>query len=193
MEWTEQQAVAQARGGDPEAFRALVERHSRSLFRLGYRMTGNEHDAEEVVQETLLRAYRRLGRFEQRANFGTWLYRIAVNCALDLRRAKKREESRREAPGPDPEAESSLDSIPAAGASPERLAISSEIRREVSLAMDRLTDAERAAFVLRHFEGHSIEEIGATLGLAASATKNTIFRAVQKLRGSLAPLASAAR
>src|SRR6058998_1465877 len=91
MDATEAAAVlARARQGDSDAFGALVERHSRSIFRLAYRMTGNEHDAEDVVQDTFLRAHRRLARFQERANFGTWLYRIAVNCSLDLMRRRRR-------------------------------------------------------------------------------------------------------
>src|SRR6476660_2784995 len=82
-------ALARARQGDGEAFRALVERHSTRAFRLAYRMTGNEQDAEDVVQEAFLRAYKQLGRFESRANFGTWLYRIVANCSVDLMRAKQ--------------------------------------------------------------------------------------------------------
>src|SRR6058998_159042 len=90
MDATESAAVlARARQGDSEAFRALVERHGRSVFLLAYRMTGNEQDAEDVVQESFLRAYRQLGRFEARANFGTWLYRIVANCSVDLMRAKQ--------------------------------------------------------------------------------------------------------
>src|SRR3954470_1500462 len=90
MDATEGAAVlARARQGDGDAFRALVERHSRSVYRLAYRMTGNEQDAEDVVQESFLRAYRQLGRFESRANFGTWLYRITANCSVDLMRARQ--------------------------------------------------------------------------------------------------------
>src|SRR6187397_314219 len=90
MDATDRTAVlARARGGDGEAFRVLVEQHSRRVFQLAFRMTGNEHDAEDVVQESFLRAYRQLGRFEARANFGTWLYRIVANCAVDLLRAKR--------------------------------------------------------------------------------------------------------
>src|SRR6266849_635086 len=90
MDATEAAAVlARARQGDSEAFRALVERHSRSVFRLAFRMTGHEQDAEDVVQESFLRAYRQLGRFESRANFGTWLYRIVANCSIDLMQAKR--------------------------------------------------------------------------------------------------------
>nr|HEV7955221.1 sigma-70 family RNA polymerase sigma factor [Candidatus Acidoferrales bacterium] len=82
MDGGDAENVALALGGDQDAFRVLVERHSRTLFRLAHRMTGNEQDAEEVVQEAMLRAYRRLDKFEARSNFGTWLYRIAVNCSL---------------------------------------------------------------------------------------------------------------
>src|SRR5918911_1873700 len=90
MDATDVTAVlAKARQGDSEAFRALVEQHSRRAFQLAYRMTGNEQDAEDVVQESFIRAYRQLGRFESRANFGTWLYRIVANCSVDLMRAKQ--------------------------------------------------------------------------------------------------------
>src|SRR6476469_3193709 len=90
MDATETAAVlARARQGDSDAFRALVEKHGRSVFRLAFRMTGNEQDAEDVVQESFLRAYRQLGRFESRANFGTWLYRIVANCSVDLMRSKQ--------------------------------------------------------------------------------------------------------
>ena len=90
MEPTDATFVARARTGDSDAFRVLVERHSRALFRLAFRMTGNQQDAEDVVQESFLRAYKQLGKFDERATFGTWLYRIAANCSLDLVRSRKR-------------------------------------------------------------------------------------------------------
>src|ERR671938_1542565 len=90
MDATDATAVLdRARQGDSDAFRVLVEQHSRTVFRLAYRITGNEQDAEDVVQESFLRAYRQLGRFEARANFGTWLYRIVANCSVDLMRARQ--------------------------------------------------------------------------------------------------------
>src|SRR5262245_65888737 len=85
-------AVAKVRGGDQDAFRVLVERHSRNIYRLAYRMTGKREDAEDVVQETFVRAYRQLGRFEARSNFGTWLYRVGFNCAIDYMRARPHRE-----------------------------------------------------------------------------------------------------
>ncbi|MGH9791581.1 MAG: RNA polymerase sigma factor [Candidatus Acidiferrales bacterium] len=189
MEGNDAAMVAQAVAGDREAFRFLVERHSHGVFRLAFRMTGNEHDAEEVVQEAFLRAYRRLAGFESRANFGTWLYRITVNCALDFVRVRQRHTEHRQQPSADPDQPELMESLEADGPTPDRLAESEQMRRRVSAAMLELTPVERTAFTLRHFEGHSIQEIGRTLGLRTSATKNSIFRAVQKLRRSLAPLA----
>src|ERR1700690_1152875 len=90
MEQSDAEAIAQIRAGDADAFRVLVERHSRSVFRLAFRMTGNEHDAEDLVQETFLRAFRQIRKYDGRASFGTWLYRIASNCSLDLIRSRKR-------------------------------------------------------------------------------------------------------
>lgn len=96
-------AVARARGGDRDAFRLLVERHSRAVYMLALRLTGNCHDAEDIVQETFLKVHRQLGRFESRASFGTWVHRIAVNCAVDLLKlialqALQRSEPQRAAP-----------------------------------------------------------------------------------------------
>src|ERR671925_1028544 len=116
-------ALARARQGDSEAFRALVERHSRSVFRLAFRMTGNEQDAEDVVQESFLRAYRQLGRFESRANFGTWLYRIVANCSVDLMRAKQARHDQARGESLDAATALSADDLP----DPERLAKSAEI------------------------------------------------------------------
>src|SRR2546429_5840843 len=85
-------AVERTLAGDRDAFRVLVERHSHNVFRLAYRMTGNRQDAEEVVQEAFLRAYQKLGQFAARANFGTWVYRIAANYAIDRMRQRKKED-----------------------------------------------------------------------------------------------------
>jgi len=187
MDATEAAAVlARARQGDSEAFRELVERHSRSVFRLAYRMTGNEQDAEDVVQESFLRAYKQLGRFESRANFGTWLYRIVSNCSVDLMRAKQARHDQVRGDSIDEAAQLPAGDLPG----PERMAQSAEIERRVQAALSELSPLERAAFTLRHYEGRSIEEIGAALNLGTSAAKHSVFRAVKKLRVALAPLRS---
>src|ERR1041385_8579598 len=168
MDGTEVAAVlARARQGDSEAFQILVERHSRRAFQLAFRMTGNEQDAEDVVQESFLRAYRQLHRFESRAGFATWLHRIAANCSLDLLRRRKRRDDPLETLEPD-----SLE--PAAMlspniASPDDQVFHRELQQTVEAAMDQLTPIERTAFVLRHFEGQSIDEIGRALGARQNA------------------------
>ena len=178
-------AVALARDGDSEAFRALVERHSRAVFRLAHRMTGNASDAEDVVQETFLKAYRQLSRFESRANFGTWVHRIAVNCSIDLIRARPHREAGHDAT--DLEQFGAADTAEPGLPSPERLMLSAEVQGRISDAMTSLSKMERAAFVLRHFEGQSIDEISRALGLKTNATKHSIFRAVKKMRQALEP------
>lgn len=179
------ETVARARAGDAEAFRRLVERHGHSVFRLAFRMTGNEHDAEDVVQEAFLRAYRSLERFEERAHFGSWMYRIAANCAYDSLRARERRPQAAEGllneEGDGPAVELASDEP-----SPERLVFGGEVRRRVRQAMTRMSVLERSAFTLRHFEGMSIEEIGRALDLDASAAKQSVFRAVKKVREALA-------
>jgi len=183
MEMTDVTVVSRARTGDPDAFRLLVERHSQPIFRVAYRMTGNEHDADDVVQETVLRAYRQIDKFEERANFGTWVHRIAVNCALDLLRSRGRLDRHY---GGDPE-EAEMSGAASSDPQQDRLLLSAELREQVAAAMERLSGNERTAFVLRHFEGMPVEEIGKTLGIQVNAAKHTIFRAVRKLRQSLEP------
>ena len=185
-------AVERARSGDSDAFRLLVEQHSRAVFRLAFRMTGNEQDAEDVVQETFLRAYRQLDKYEARSSFATWLYRIASNYSLDLIRMRKRHEEKRER-GSKAEERDILQTIPVNAPGPDRIAHSTQVQARVNEALNELSDQERTAFVLRHFEGLSIDEIGETLGTGTNATKHSIFRAVQKLRRSLEPLVSTAR
>src|SRR5436309_14203172 len=180
-------ALVRARQGDSEAFRALVERHSERAFRLAFRMTGNEQDAEDVVQESFLRAYRQLGRFESRANFGTWLYRITANCAVDLMRARQARHDQARGDSLDDAAIDLQSNRP----DPERLSESAQIQQRVSEAMQALSPLERAAFTLRHYEGRTIAEISRTLGLGTSAAKHSVFRAVRKLRAALEPLAPA--
>jgi RNA polymerase sigma-70 factor (ECF subfamily) len=178
-------AVAQARGGDQEAFRLLVERHSRSLYRLAYRMTGRQEDAEDVVQETFVRAYRQLGRFEARSNFGTWLYRIGFNCAIDYMRARPHRESA--------EGHERLEQLSgqSRGPSTDDLVYANEIGGLVQEAREALSPQERAAFLMRHYQGCSIDEICRTLDLRTNAAKHSIFRAVKKMRIALRPLMEA--
>jgi RNA polymerase sigma-70 factor (ECF subfamily) len=172
--------------GDREAYGALVARHSHSLFRAAYRITGNEADAKDVVQEAFLRGYRKLESFESRSDFGTWIYRIAVRCSLDKIADRKMDESSRIADEDDPEQQTVQVADTAAG--PEQLLLGGEIGALQEMAMRGLTPIERTAFVLRHLEGRSLDEIAAALGIAPNSAKQAVYRAVHKLRRRLAAL-----
>jgi len=179
MERTEISVVRLAQAGSAEAFRELVESHGPKLFRLAYRITGDEATAEDVVQETFLRAYRALSRFDERAQWSTWIHRIAVNTALEIVRKRQRQPSQSSQNPEDPH--------PSPDPGPDRIALGLELERAVRSALADLTPMERTAFVLRHFEGRSIAEICEQLGLGVSAGKQAIFRAVKKLRLVLEP------
>jgi RNA polymerase sigma-70 factor (ECF subfamily) len=185
-------AVERTLAGERDAYRVLVETYSNSVYRLAYRMTGNTHDAEEVVQEAFLRGYQKLRQFAGNSNFGTWIYRIAANYAIDRMRQRKGEDARRQVPSK--RGEDGLESDPMSqamdpGPSPERLASSGQLAAKMKEALAALTPAERTAIVMRHWEGCGIEEIAAVLNSNSNATKNTVFRAVSKLRKALEPFA----
>ncbi len=124
-------AIERTLAGDRDAFRILVERHSATIFRLAYRLSGNHHDAEEIVQEAFLRAYQKLEQFASQANFATWVYRIAANYSIDRMRQKKKEDARRQAPSAemsDDVDQDPLRQIPDAAPTPERLTQSVELQ-----------------------------------------------------------------
>ena len=187
MEERDPSVVAKARDGDRDAFKTLVETHSRYIYSLAHRMTGNAQDAEDVVQEAWLKAHKQLSRFESRADFRTWMHRITVNCSIDLIRARRHREDAHDPTDLEqgPLSEKGAEAQP----TPERVAASVQISDRVNEALGLLTALERAAFTLRHVEGMSIEEVGARLGMKTSATKHSIFRAVKKMRAALEPFA----
>jgi RNA polymerase sigma-70 factor, ECF subfamily len=168
---------------DVEVFLSLVERHRRYLYNLAFRITGNEQDAKDVVQDCLFNAYLRLDQFERRADLRTWLNRILVNCALDhLRSLRRRPDMHNPKPIADI-AEVAMSSSP----DPERLAARADWRRQVGAVMDTMSPLERVTFTLRHFEGCSIAQIAQRVGIGDNAAKQHIFRAVRKLRLALEP------
>jgi RNA polymerase sigma-70 factor (ECF subfamily) len=183
--------VATIIGGDRDAYRILMDRYARGVFRLAYRMTGNEEDANEVVQETFLRAYKQLQRWESRSSFSTWLYRIAANYSIDMTRQKrKRSEISLTQYNDGGEVVDISQYMRSDEPGPDRLLDSSRLKECVSTTLNELSGQERTAFVLRHFEDQSIDQISSALGLSANATKQSIFRAVKKLRRALEPLVS---
>jgi RNA polymerase sigma-70 factor, ECF subfamily len=183
---SDQALIRAVLAGDKEAYGVLVERHGEAMFRVAFRITECEPDAEEIVQEALLRGYRSLAEFDARADFRTWIYRIAVNCALQL--LKKRKSEAAVPIGEEFDEERPGIQLADYGAGPERLLLDREIEHRRHAAMEKMTEDERLAFVLRHLEGRSTEEIAVVLEVTPNNAKQAVFRAVQKMRRSLAPL-----
>lgn len=159
--------------GRREAFDRLVERHRRTVYQLCYRFVGNHDDASDLTQEVFLRAYRGLRRFQRRASFSTWLYRIAINVCLD-RVANHR-------PPHD-----SLDALGEAGDSRAADPVETLARREeigrVRRAIVRLPPKQRATLILRVYRGLRHEEIARILGSSVGAAKANLFHALTNLR-----------
>ncbi|HEY6064851.1 MAG TPA: RNA polymerase sigma factor [Thermoanaerobaculia bacterium] len=183
--------VSPAHESGADAFRALVEEHSPMVFRLAFRMTGNEEDAEDVVQDSFLKAHRAFGRFDARSSFATWIYRITFNCAIDLIRRRHHPSVTSTSRRPDLDDADPIESLPSNAPLPDQVAFSGQVERGVASALLLLSPLERAAFVLRHLEGMPIERIAAVLQSRPNAVKQTVFRAVRKLRRELAPLMGA--
>jgi RNA polymerase sigma-70 factor (ECF subfamily) len=166
--------VAAARAGDERAFRELVEPHRRTLEIHCYRMLGSVHDAEDVVQETLLRAWRSLDRFERRAAVGTWLYRIATNACLDEIERRPRRASVAVEPYPDERVAEAAGPIadPAA-----RYALREGMELALLTAIQRLPGRQRAVLILRDVLGWTGPEVADLLETTVAAVNGALQRA----------------
>lgn len=176
----DQRWIRAARNGDQAAFRQLVEAHANRVFRVCLRVTGDEAMADDAVQDCFIAVYRKLGDFAGDSRFTTWLHRIAVNAALQLVRKRKRYRE-------DALDEVMLEQEPANRPTPDRETEGLGMQETLRIALGELSEMERLAFTLRHFEEFSIAEISARLGVKDSACKQAIFRAVGKMRLALAP------
>jgi RNA polymerase sigma-70 factor, ECF subfamily len=181
----EQDAIRRILAGDRDAFRVLMDRHLPTVLRMTYRVTGNAVDAEEAAQEAFLLAYKKLSSFREQSAFGTWVYRIAMNCSLNLVERRSRDlgwDAVTIEPG------SSTENIAVSPRlTPEAELLQREALRRRERAMLTLTPMERTAFILRHMEDQPIQVIAEALGVPANSAKQAIFRAVAKLRRELAP------
>jgi RNA polymerase sigma-70 factor (ECF subfamily) len=171
--------VALAKEGDQQAFEELVRRTYSDSYTLALRLTGDEDDARDVVQESYLRAYRGLKRFRGDAQFTTWLYRITANCAANQlrRRTRHRHEELDEDSGPVMD----VDHDPAV------LADAADLRARVEGALALLPPRLRAVVVLRDVYDLPHEAIAAELGISESAAKVRLHRARRKLRSEVFP------
>lgn len=177
--------VARLQAGDQAAYAQLVEENAGKVYRLALRMMGNEADAEDVLQETFLNAFRSIDRFEARSSLSTWLYRIASNAALMRLRRKEPEQVSVD----EPLERDDGDLIPRQFFDfcclPEDNLLRDEARAEMLRAVEQLPPTLRGVFILRDIEGLSTEETAEALDLSLSAVKSRLMRARLKLREQL--------
>jgi RNA polymerase sigma-70 factor (ECF subfamily) len=178
---TEHKTISAAVRGDRMAFRQLVLDHSHAMFRVAWRLCNDENMAEDIVQESFIKAWRKIGDFRMQSSFRSWMQRITINTAMDFLRKRAR---RQQFETSEPEFETTEH------AETPRHDARIDISAQAGAAMQGLSETERAALMLRHYEGHSIREIAQILELTTDASKQTIFRAVQKMRTALQPLVS---
>lgn len=178
----ETELVELAKKGDQDAYRQLVEHNQRNVYGLALRYTGKHDDADEIAQETFIRAYRGLPRFQGGSRFRTWLFRIAVNCCLSHKRKAARHDA---VLGFD---ENERDFADEKNPSPLRSAVGWEVREKVGEALEGLSKKQKAVFVMKYLQHQTIAEISETLGCAPGTVKKQLFRAVGRMRQRLAPL-----
>lgn len=176
--------LEQLKAGDRQAFSELVERTSGKIYSLGLKMLGNEQDAEDMLQETYIKAYKALPGFENRSSVSTWLFRIAANEALMILRKRKNA-----LPAFDIDAEADDDAQPVEIVDwcclPESELASTETKNELNNAITKLSPALRMVFLLRDMEGFSGAETAGILGINEDAVKTRLVRARLRLREEL--------
>jgi RNA polymerase sigma-70 factor (ECF subfamily) len=171
--------AARCRAGDADAFEELYRQHARRLYSLVVRMIGSAQDAEDLLQEVFLQAYRKLPGFRGESTLGTWLYRLTMNHCLDHLRGRQAKMSRATASID----EESVDE-PAA---PDPVVPSAISRMDLERAIEALPPGSKAAFLLHDVEGFEHQEIAAILGISEGTSKSQVHKARLKLRALLRP------
>jgi RNA polymerase sigma-70 factor, ECF subfamily len=176
----ETELIRKAKRGDREAFGVLVERYQRRVVGVALAVVHNPEDAVELAQETFVRAYENLGGFESRSSFSTWLYRIAANLAIDLRRREGRHTFVR-----GDEAEIEIDRLPNASGDSFVEYSRGELNQRLRAALDELTPDHRAVILLREVEGLSYDEISDILECPRGTVMSRLHYARNRLRAIL--------
>jgi RNA polymerase sigma-70 factor (ECF subfamily) len=177
--------VHRCKSGDASAFEELVKRYDRKIFRIAQHVTRNREDAQDIVQEAFLKAFRKLEEFREDSQFATWLVRIAINQSLTkLRQLHNKKEVGFEQDSPDKADEVSYE-VADWSPNPEERYRASELREILTHALQALQPALSLVFVLRDIEGLSTEQTSEALDLSQSAVKSRLMRARLQLREQL--------
>ncbi len=177
------QLVARSLKQDHQAFGELIDRHASAIVNLAYRMVGNRAEAEDLAQETFLAAFKALPTFRADAKFSTWLYRIAANKCKDWLRVKRPGQGQQ-----DVDVDEMIDAHVAEERTPEQLLSQQQVVQELEQAIQRLPTLYREAFVLKHVEGLSYEEMEEILGVNRDTLKMRVYKGRVQLSRELAEL-----
>ncbi|PDO09329.1 MAG: RNA polymerase sigma factor SigW [Candidatus Reconcilbacillus cellulovorans] len=175
----------QARAGDREAFAGLVDLYQDKLYHLALRMLSHPQEAEDAVQETFLRVFASLDRYDESQKFSTWIYRIATNLCIDRLRKRKSSVSLDADTADNGEGTDWYDVLPGDEQTPESRFLTSELQELVRKAIDELPDKYKAVVVLRYLHDMSLQEIGDILDLPVTTVKTRIHRGREALRRKL--------
>lgn len=182
---TDRELVDQARSGNSQAFGALVRRHQRRIYRLAFHLVRTGAEAEDVTQETFVRAYQAIGRFDGRSEPFTWLYRIAVNLSLNAIRARK--VTRDTTPSDDPRIEALLlETRPSHGNDPAAASQQRELAAALCDGIDQLSETLRSTLILVAIDGLGHDEASKILGCPEGTVAWRVHEARRKLREYLA-------
>jgi RNA polymerase sigma-70 factor (ECF subfamily) len=182
---TEQIDLAALQQKDKGEFARVLDQNADRIYRLALKMIGNPQDAEDVLQETFIKAFNKIEQFEGRSKISTWLYRIAVNESLMLLRSRKGQELPLDKDIQTDQGDTIPRQIVDWCCLPEKELMSGESRKQLRKAINTLSDANRAAFLLRDVEGLSTKEAAETLEISESALKVRLMRARMQLREEL--------
>ena len=174
--------VLRSKKGEMNAFGKLVNRYQSLVINFCYKMLGNREDAEDIAQETFLRAFAAIGRFQPRAKFSTWLLTIAKNLTLNFIRNERRRIRGVDAVGSSDETVPVIDLAPSGNPGPDSVALQNERARYVRGALKELSDTHRTIIVLRDFEGMTYEEIAEIMGCRKGTVKSRLSRAREQLK-----------
>ena len=179
-ESTDGQLLELVKKGDAKAMDQLLARHENKIYRFGLRMCGNEDDARDVLQETLLAAFKNLGTFRGDSQISTWLYQVARSFCIKQRRRREGEPARLESMEG-----SEVKSMAADSTQLDSKAHAREVGHVIQAAMNTLQEDQREALVLRDVEGLSAEEAAEVVGIEVGALKSRLHRARIQLKQSL--------
>jgi RNA polymerase sigma-70 factor, ECF subfamily len=188
---TDHDLIALARTGSEKAYRELLDRYQRPVFSLVYRMVRDRELAEDLAQETFVKVFNHLDRFNPKYKFSSWIFKIASNLAIDTLRKREPQtvslDGSRHAETPD-EVEATRITVEAKDENPEEFLEAKELGQEIERAIGLLRVDYRTAILLRHVEGRSYEEIAEVMGVPLGTVKTFIHRARAELRETLAHL-----